>query len=151
MVRCVTGRWHTVQAIEGMRGSHGQRTERNGTERSLLRSKALLVFGVCAVVFAISAVAREHRRRAAVQEEIQSIAQEVSALELQRQRLTDLLERASTPEFLEREARLRLGLQLPGEQVVIVPPGSGTGSDAPTVTQSAEESNVRRWWRHIFE
>ena len=81
-------------------------------------------------------------------------AGEVQRLESQRGQLADLLEHADSPEFLEREARLRLGLQKPGESVLIIRDGApGTASTAPvnsTASPPPAPSNVRRWWQHFF-
>ncbi|MDO8463481.1 MAG: septum formation initiator family protein [bacterium] len=120
-------------------------------DRTLLRSRAALLIGIVVVGFVLSAIVSEYRRKRAVEEEIRMIADTVSALEQQRVRLTDLLEQSETPEFIEREARLRLGLQQPGEDVLIVP--SGTVFDAPDAAAppAAEEgSNFTRWWHHLF-
>lgn len=119
------------------------------SERPLLRSKLLLLGAVAAALFVLSAVVRERARQQAVANEIRAIEQEVVTLEAKRQRLTTLLEHAETPEFLEREARLRLGLQRPGEEVLIVPEGN-TPAPAPDAVAAGQEPNWKRWWRYVF-
>lgn len=117
--------------------------------RSLLASKALLVGAIVAIVVTVSAMVREGQRRKMVAKEIRTMQEEVARLEQQRNRLGDLIRSAESPEFLEREARLRLGLQRPGESVLIVPEVTGAATGNET-TPEALPSNPQKWWKHIF-
>lgn len=119
------------------------------TPRSFLTSKVFLMAACAAIVVTIGAMIREGQRRNMVAGEIRAMQDEVTRLEQQRNRLGDLIRSAESPEFLEREARLRLGLQKPGESVLIVPEGVG---ETPAGVQPPEvfPSNPRKWWRHIF-
>lgn len=103
-----------------------------------------------AIVVTIGAMIREGQRRNMVAGEIRAMQDEVTRLEQQRNRLGDLIRSAESPEFLEREARLRLGLQKPGESVLIVPEAGGGGMESVTDTTREPSSNPQRWWRHIF-
>ena len=126
---------------------------RRTPSRSFLTSKIALLVGCAVVVLVIVATVREAQRRRSIQGEIRAIEDEIARIEQQRERLTDLVEHAGSPEFLEREARLRLGLQRPGETVLIVPDAAtsagavGEGSPEPV---EAPPSNLRKWWRYIF-
>lgn len=117
--------------------------------RSLLTSKGLLVVAAAAIVVTVSAMVREGQRRKMVAKEIRTMQEEVARLEQQRNRLGDLIRSAEGPEFLEREARLRLGLQRPGESVLIVPESAGASPGSAT-TPEASPSNPQKWWKHIF-
>lgn len=117
--------------------------------RSLLTSKALLVVAAAAIAVTVSAMVREGQRRKMVAKEIRTMQEEVARLEQQRNRLGDLIRSAESPEFLEREARLRLGLQRPGESVLIVPESAGASPDR-TTTPEIPPSNPQKWWKHIF-
>lgn len=126
---------------------------RRTPSRSLLTSKIALLIGCAVVVLVIVATVREAQRRRSIQREIRSIEDEIARIEQQRERLTDLVEHAGSPEFLEREARLRLGLQRPGETVLIVPDAttsSGTVGDGSPVPVEDPPSNLRKWWSYIF-
>jgi len=120
--------------------------------RSPFVARILLIGGCIALVFVISAIVREAQRRSAVSGEIRAMESEIATLEQQRARISTLLEQADTPEFLEREARLRLGLQKPGETVLIVPEGTDR---APTTgsagqAQGPPPSNPVKWWQRMF-
>jgi cell division protein FtsB len=122
---------------------------RHRTTRSFLTSKAFLAVAIAAIVMTVSGMVREARRRNAVAKEIRAMQEEIARLEQQRNRLSDLIHSAESPEFLEREARLRLGLQKPGESVLIVPETEG----APPTDAAASErppSNPQKWWKHVF-
>lgn len=121
--------------------------------RSPLIAKLLLLAGCGALVFVISAMVRETQRRNAVASEIHAMESEIAKLEQQRARVSDLLKQAETPDFLEREARLRLGLQKPGETVLIVPEGAGRATATAGETQGASvapSSNAAKWWQRMF-
>lgn len=126
---------------------------RRTPSRSLLTSKIALLVGCAVVVLVIVATVRESQRRRSIQREIRSIEDEIARIEQQRERLTDLVEHAGSSEFLEREARLRLGLQRPGETVLIVPDaatGSETAGEGSPEPGEAPPSNLRKWWQYIF-
>lgn len=117
--------------------------------RSLFTSKVLLLVAIATIVVTVSAMVREGQRRKMVAKEIRTMQEEVARLEQQRNRLGDLIRSAESPEFLEREARLRLGLQKPGESVLIVPEVTGAATGNETAP-SASPSNPQKWWKHIF-
>ncbi|MBI4434502.1 septum formation initiator family protein [Candidatus Uhrbacteria bacterium] len=119
--------------------------------RSFLTSKALLAVVCAAIIMTVGAMIREGQRRNMVAKEIRAMQDEVTRLEQQRNRLSDLIRAAESPEFLEREARLRLGLQKPGESVLIVPEAAGGANESGASTSQEPPSNPRRWWRHIFK
>lgn len=61
----------------------------------------------------------------------------------EQEKLKAQLEYVQSDEFVEREAREKLGLGKPGETVVIVP----SAPPVPSVSQSGGESNWRKWWK----
>ncbi|MBI4433586.1 septum formation initiator family protein [Candidatus Uhrbacteria bacterium] len=119
--------------------------------RSSWRATVVFAVSTLALAGAAAGIVQEWERRRSVQREMRAIAEEVARLEQQRSRLTDLLEQTEHPEFIEREARLRMGLQRPGETVLVIPE---TSLAAHAATESGNgpspESNVRKWWHHIF-
>ncbi|MBI2483070.1 septum formation initiator family protein [Candidatus Uhrbacteria bacterium] len=115
--------------------------------------RTTLVFAVSSLALAgvVAGIVQEMERRNSVRREIRTIEQEVARLEQQRNRLSDLLEQSAHPEFIEREARLRMGLQRPGETVLIIPDTPNTpASNTASPGVSVPESNVEKWWHHIF-
>ena len=125
---------------------------RTARSRSPFIARALFIGGCVALVVVISAIVREAQRRSAWSSEIRAMESEIARLEQQRSRISDILKDAETPEFLEREARLRLGLQKPGETVLIVPDGAAGAQvrGAQTEVPPASSSNAAKWWRGMF-
>jgi cell division protein FtsB len=118
----------------------------------LLNMKSVMAVSGAILVFIAAGIIDEVQRRKAVQAEISAIEDEVARLEAQRERLTSLIEHADSPEFLEREARLRLGLQRPGEKVFIVSDRGGLSQELIPGDEddASEQSNIRRWWNYLF-
>ncbi|MEK7141826.1 MAG: septum formation initiator family protein [Patescibacteria group bacterium] len=72
-------------------------------------------------------------------------------VEAEHARLQKELEYAQSPEFIEQEARNRLGLAREGESVVILPKLQITNSKTQTKEEKGENiPNWKRWWRLFF-
>lgn len=111
---------------------------------------ALAVGGLVVGFFVISA-GRETYRGYQVRQEIQGLQAQVQQLEGKKAYLSQLVDRMQTQDSLDREARLRLGLQKPGEQVYFFEE-SAHKEDAPAMADVSDvvESNPRRWLRYFF-
>ena len=111
--------------------------------------------GVVLVLVAISS-ARETYQGWKVDQEIHGLRAQVELLEGKRLHLGDALARLQSPEAVDREARLRLGLQKPGERVFVLREGgsirSGPANTAPAAlnNEEVEASNPRKWFRYFF-
>lgn len=72
-------------------------------------------------------------------------------VEAEHARLKKELEYAQSPEFIEQEARNRLGLAREGESVVILPKSQFPISNDQTKEEKEEKiPNWKRWWRLFF-
>ncbi len=130
------------------------------TSPEKLRSRAhwpwLLVLGGGLLVMIGISSARETYQGWKVNQEIHGLRAQVEALEGRRTNLTDALARLQTPEAIDREVRVRLGLQKPGEQVFVLRETGavGTTTDSSTLNllteDQPEESNIRKWVRYFF-
>lgn len=119
----------------------------------------LLVIGfVC--VTGISAV-RELYRRNQVKQELDTLEARVAQLEERKVTVSSLLEQLKTQEAIDREARLRLNMQKPGEQVYLLRGNeweqiakTAAVNEAPSLYQETvpepERSNPARWFRLFF-
>ncbi|MFH1098726.1 MAG: septum formation initiator family protein [Candidatus Uhrbacteria bacterium] len=118
---------------------------------SLLRSRLVLICAVIIIVFVASAIIQEARRRRAARAEIAAMVDEIDRLEQKRGQLSDLLERAGSAEFIEREARLQLGLRKSDELVFVVPENNNGVATLTDDTGANQSSNALKWWRRIFQ
>jgi len=76
----------------------------------------------------------------------------VEALKIKNEELKKQLEYVKSQEFLEREAREKLGLVREGEVVVILPENfkETIGNDHPQTEKGKEVPNWGKWWKVFF-
>lgn len=91
----------------------------------------------------------------AVRKEIRSLEHEKAQLEQNKLTLLDRLQDIKSDAFVEKEARLKFGLQKPGESVILFNTAGGNGSEGEgttSTTQTAKNvsSNAGAWWRYFF-
>lgn len=98
----------------------------------------------------------EIMRNRGMQEEIDRLAERAAELETKNSELESLGERMREGALLEKQAREKLNLRRPGEEVVVV-------KDVPAALSLPEEavqaravgfadpsSNLARWWQYFF-
>lgn len=116
-------------------------------------AKWSLVFaanGVLLFVIGVSTV-RETYREWKVDQEIVALEQNIEHLEGKKLSLTELASKLSSDDSIDRQARVQLGLQRPGERVFIVRGGETALASFGTEDQPVDEAtNPERWFRHFF-
>ncbi len=131
---------------------------RSSTGRTSSRIPVALVFALGFVVLTGISAGREFYRKNRVQGEVQALEQQVSDLEKRKAAIAHLLEKIQSPEVLDREARLRLHMQRPGERVYVLRGDAwqdmSEASSLPTLYEAkegeSELSNPERWFRFFF-
>jgi len=124
-----------------------------------------------ALIGLIISVGRESYRKYQLTKEINRLKSEIERLENKDQNLADLLEYFEDESYLEKEARLKLNLQKPGEKLVIISKDqqgqSGQteqscldcsveqGKGIPEETgllggKQQAETNFWKWWEYFF-
>lgn len=74
-------------------------------------------------------------------------------VEAENQRLRKALEEAQSPEFIERQAREKLGLAKEGEEIVLLPKSNPPTSGSVTNEEKEgekDEPRWKQWWRLFF-
>ncbi len=117
-------------------------------------SFAFIGCGLILLVVSFSS-ARETYQSWKVEEEVHGLRAHVQALEGRRLQLMDTLTRLQSPETLDKEARLRLGLQKPGEQVFVLReknlgPTQASLLVIPDSSVVEDVSNPQKWLRYFF-
>lgn len=76
----------------------------------------------------------------------------VEVLEKEQARLLKLQEKADSDQFVEKEARNKLGLSRPGETVVVLPPEDVLRKFAPPAEKESfvEELPIYKRWTRLF-
>lgn len=122
--------------------------------KPLLARRTLLVVNLTLLVLAVWGFVGEYLRQRNAELEIAALEAKAQALEARNLDLASLTARFGTTDALEREARLRLGLQKPGEEVIIIkdlPPLPTAGNPASDAVASAiPVPNSVKWWHYIF-
>ncbi len=97
--------------------------------------------------------AREALRARQIDREIQALKDEADSLRVRNFQVSSLQASLESGEFLEREARMKLGLQRAGERVVVL------RKDAPLSEKNASQdarvavewSNAKKWWTYFAD
>jgi cell division protein FtsB len=100
-------------------------------------------------VFALlagGAFVRETVRARQIDSEIAALRDEAERLRVRNFEISALESSLSSGEFLEREARMKLGLQKAGEQAVVVRAAETHAVEAPQGPSAAAWSNPKKWW-----
>jgi cell division protein FtsB len=70
-------------------------------------------------------------------------AKQLEKLKIKNEKLKSELEYVKSPEFVEKEAREKLGLGRPGEEVWILP---SISANQPPISENQDKPNWERWW-----
>ena len=122
--------------------------------RRIFGLRLFLFINLIVLFFVILSFGREYIRNYEIDKEINELGKKAVALEAQNQNILNLVDKLKTSDFLEQEARLKLGLKKPGENVVVVPEHEPVREpEAGLETLPSEESepgNPELWWRYFF-
>jgi len=103
----------------------------------ILRSKLTLGAASLFLVMFSVLLYRAYLKKQAVEGDMRRLEENITRAEEKNRELSRLLAYFSDPQHLENEAKLRLNLKKPGENVLIVPPES-TPSPTPSSTPEPE-------------
>lgn len=118
---------------------------------SIVTSRIFFIIAGLALLGVSTGIVKSVVRRVEVEREISALKNDIRSLEGKNEDLARLINYFQTPEFKEREARLRLGLQKPGENVVVIP---RLGENGPGATNTPTEPifvpNWKKWVNYFF-
>jgi len=137
--------------------------------RRLIEFRLLfLVNAIILIALGIS-FGREWVRNRDIEQEISRLQSEAEALQARNLKIADLNTAFQTESFIEREARLKLGMKKPGENVVVIrdvgegEPVAATDSSEQSVVEAADPrtllalednatqlANPSKWWHYFF-
>lgn len=118
--------------------------------------KKLLVANVIAFALVAWGFSGEYVRYRRMEGEIDRLRQEASQLEQKNSELAEIGSRLSAGTMLEREARVKLNLRRPGEEVIVIrgdvtaqPEGQDAAARAAKDAEARAPNHVK-WWRYFF-
>lgn len=112
----------------------------------------LLLFGL--IIFAIS---KENYKKKQAQIEIDKLQQEAEKITRENTELTEKLSYLESKDYQEREARDKLNMQNPKENMVIIEPGLATTKESPDTSNDngkklfVKTTNIQKWWNYFFK
>ena len=106
------------------------------------------VAGVLVIIYLVMVLAETVKRNYDLGRQIDALNAQMTVLKDQRDNLAYSIQYYKTDSFRDREARSQLGLQLPGENVIIVP-GAGLTTTPAASTNARKpkpaKSNFQQW------
>lgn len=82
-------------------------------------------------------------------QQIDTLQAEIALLQEQKEQVAFNAQYYKTDSFRDREARSKLGLQLPGENAVIIPRPSATPTPDEAAQPAAQPSNFQQWMNFL--
>lgn len=115
----------------------------------LLFSKFFLIFCVIIFLVVLFYLAKSTVRSYKVNSEIADLQNDIIHLEKQNEDLGQLISYLKSDTFIEQEAKLKLGLKKPGENLVVIPGQTDSGNNDKEI-QNIPQTNPARWWAYFF-
>ena len=115
-----------------------------------------LFLGFLAIVFVAIAVSKEVYQKNKIEAEIKKLREEAEKVIKENSQLQERISYFETPDYQEREAKDKLGLQKPDENVVVIKPGINKGTpeeesvSPPVPDNSPKVPNPQKWWNYFF-
>ena len=133
--------------------------------KKILSSKIFLFIVVFILIFLLIGLIKETYRKHQLTSEINELKSNIDKLEGDNQQLVDLMDYFKEDSYLEKEARIKLNLKIPGETVVVLSKDiidgvevvrSGSLDEEENKeadlenNDSVEVTNYWKWWEYFF-
>ncbi len=121
--------------------------------KKVLASKTLSYLLALLLLFGLVALGREINRRVILRKQLSRIEAQVQDKEHKNEELLDKIGQMETDYFKEKAARLKLGLQKPGERVIVIVPFEGKDNQTESRIKAfgRKISNFKGWWNYFFK
>ncbi len=107
----------------------------------------LNLIGALVILYLVIVLTQTIQRNYQLGRQIESLNVQIALLQDQKNQLADSIAYYNTNAFRDRQARSNLGLQLPGENVVIIPHASPAPAPASgNANPAAKTSNLQQWF-----
>jgi len=128
------------------------------------RSRVVIIVCLVLIFFLSVNLVKEIVNRHQINETIKRSEAEIVKLEKENQEVGVLIEAWKTGRPLEKEARLKLGLQKPGENAVLILRAEDSQPGSTVINPNSEVygtvvvadgqksiSNFKKWWQYFFK
>ena len=117
--------------------------------RTVVSSKVLLVCIAFLFIIFFTASAKKVMKKEYVDSEIDRLKAEITQLQDKKTQFNEVLQYLESEEYVEDEARLKLGLQKPGERVMVITENTET-TEIPAQIAYDTRTNIQKWWEYFF-
>ncbi|MDD3102320.1 MAG: septum formation initiator family protein [Patescibacteria group bacterium] len=121
--------------------------------RKIIASRSLFYLLILVLIFSLITAIQEINQQIKLKKELSKLEAQNSLLEKENKEAIDKIEKMQTDYFQEKVAREKLGLQKPGEQVVVITSqNTQTDQTAKSINKSFNEkiSNLKNWFNYFF-
>lgn len=120
-------------------------------------AKAIIVAGFIILILIIISVAKETYKKIQIQREISDLQAQAEKITRDNSQIQDKISYLGSNNYMEKEARDKLNLQSPGENVVVISQNAAANTadkitDQVTQPQNAPEGPIyKKWWDYFFK
>jgi len=121
------------------------------------QSKSFILLIILIIIFFLYQIWQDYYQQGDLRKEIMRLEDQLSLISDEQTDLVDTLAYVQSDDFVEIEARTKLNLRKPGEQIIIVSSNDDIqslvdGDSANSYfSDNNERSNFSKWWHHFWE
>ncbi len=115
--------------------------------------KLFILASVLIVIFLGTNLGREYYRKYQIQKEVDSLKEDISSLERNNYKMSQLIEYCKTDEYKEAQARERFNLGKEGENLIVMIESNDNDSEIEIEEKNDGSENLpnyRKWWNYFF-
>ncbi|MDQ1283741.1 MAG: hypothetical protein QG620_89 [Patescibacteria group bacterium] len=121
--------------------------------------KIFIFFGLVAFIFVGISAGRQTLKKKEIKKEIETLREEAEKIEKDNSTLEDKIAYLESRDYQEKEARDKLGLQKPEENLVVIKQNlsekeeeeEGHFENQAQERESGETFNPKKWWDYFFK
>jgi len=141
-------------------------SEQGAKIKKILGSRITLFFLLLGFIWLVVNVAGVYYKKYKINKEIEDLKAQIASAEKSNQQISEMIDYLGSKDFLEKEAREKLNMKKPGEEVVIIEPSPEQAtssselapgnneikkSDSLANEAPESESNLAKWWKFFFK
>lgn len=117
-----------------------------------LTPRLISLAGIIASIYLAVVLVQTVRHNASLKTQITQLEKDINQLQEDKQELGFLIQYYQTDAFKEKEARAKLGLQKPGENLIILPKEKKIEVAEAELVKAKTKStaNWLKWWHFLF-
>jgi len=118
--------------------------------KKILSWKIVVLLNLALLFFFGFNFLKEYNRNRQLNTEIKKLESMAKDVEAKNLDILNLAKYLDTQDFLENEARTKLGFKKPGEEAIVVSMPDSVSVTSTNSKDTADMSNYERWWLYFF-